>query len=383
MKNVLLSCTLYIVRLGMSFIYFFIKLFPIQKNKITLLSRQSNEVNIDFKMLMDEIEKENQHIKVKVLCRKIPKTFIKRISYCFYMIKCLYHIATSQVCVIDGYSIPISSLKHKKQLIIIQIWHSMGAIKQFGKQVLDKKEGSKAVVANIMKMHENYTYVICASETTKKFFAKGFGIDEKRILTLGMPRIDYLLGKDKKIDYKVEKLLNSYPILKEKKTILYVPTFRKDKNTHIYDMINAVDKDKYNLIIKLHPLDKTKVSKEYTVSKEYETFELLKIADYVITDYSAAALEACVLDKPIFFYLYDIDEYKANRGLNINLKEEMPSSTFSNIDELIKVIEQEKYNYEELKRFKEKYVETADIHNTKRIVKYILKLMEDLNEKEK
>ena len=66
-----------------------------------------------------------------------------------------------------------------------------------------------------------------------------------------MPRIDYLLGKDNKINLKVEELLNAYPILKEKKNILYVPTFRKNKNTHIYDMINAVDKNKYNLIILL------------------------------------------------------------------------------------------------------------------------------------
>ena len=198
MKVFLLSCILYIVKLGMSFIYFFIKIFPIQKNKVTLLSRQSNEINVDFDMLLDELKKQ-ENIKIVVFCKKIPKKLGKRIGYCFYIIKCLYHIATSKVCVVDGYSIPISSLKHKKQLVIIQIWHAMGAIKQFGKQALDKQEGSKTIIANIMKMHENYTYVMCTSNATKKFFAQGFGIDEKQILTLGMPRIDYLLGKDNKI----------------------------------------------------------------------------------------------------------------------------------------------------------------------------------------
>ena len=167
MKVFLLSCILYIVKLGMSFIYFFIKIFPIQKNKVTLLSRQSNEVNVDFDMLLDELRKQ-ENIKIVVLCKKIPKKLGKRIGYCFYIIKCLYHIATSKVCVVDGYSIPISSLKHKKQLVIIQIWHAMGAIKQFGKQVLDKQEGSKTIIANIMKMHENYTYVMCTSNATKK-----------------------------------------------------------------------------------------------------------------------------------------------------------------------------------------------------------------------
>jgi len=50
---------LYILRAVMSFIYFFIKLFPIQKNKILMISRQSNEISIDFEMLKDEMLKNN------------------------------------------------------------------------------------------------------------------------------------------------------------------------------------------------------------------------------------------------------------------------------------------------------------------------------------
>lgn len=174
MKDFVLSCILYIMKFGMNFIYFFIKLFPIQKNKITMLSRQSDKINIDFEMLLDEIQQKYPNIRVVVLCKKIPNEFIKKIKYCFYIIKCLYHIATSKVCIIDGYVIPISSLKHKKGLIIVQIWHAMGAIKKFGKQVLDKKEGSSSLIAKIMGMHENYTFITCTSNITKQFYAEGF-----------------------------------------------------------------------------------------------------------------------------------------------------------------------------------------------------------------
>ena len=43
-----------------------------------------------------------------------------------------------------------------------------------GKQVLDKREGTKAVVADIMQMHKNYTFVTCASNSTKEkpFFCR-------------------------------------------------------------------------------------------------------------------------------------------------------------------------------------------------------------------
>jgi len=224
-----------------------------------------------------------------------------------------------------------------------------------------------------MKMHKNYTYVMCVSEATKNFFAQGFGIEDKKIVTIGMPRIDYLLGDN--IDKKIQELIYEYPVLKEKKNILYVPTFRKGKNTHIYEVINEIDEAKYNLIIKLHPLDKTKIESKYSINEKYKTFELLKIADYVVTDYSAVAFEACVLNKPVLFYLYDMEDYKTDRGLNVDLKQEMPSSTYTNIKNIVEVIENGEYNYEEFKKFKNKYVETIDTYNTERIVKFIINLM--------
>ena len=378
MKKLFLSIILYIERFGMSFVYFFIKFFPIQKNKITMLSRQSNDINIDFKMLLDEFSNQDKNIRVKVLCKEVPKNIIGRIKYCFFLIICLYHISTSKVCIIDGYSIPISCLKHKKNLKIIQIWHSLGAIKQFGKQVIDKKEGSKSEISKIMKMHQNYDYVLCASDATREFYKQGFGVDESKILKLGMPRIDYLLGKDEKINKKIENLYKDYPNLKEKKTILYVPTFRQGKSVHIYDLINSVNTDEYNLIIKLHPLDKTIVDSKYTINNKYSTFDLLKIADYVITDYSALSLETSILDnKQLYFYLYDIEDYKMDRGLNVNLREEMPNYTFSNVDDIIKNIQEDNYNFEELKKFRDKYVQTVDTNNSKRIVEFTKKLMEE------
>ena len=41
----------------------------------------------------------------------------------------MYHLATSRACIVDTYIIPVSILKHRDELIIIQIWHALGAIK--------------------------------------------------------------------------------------------------------------------------------------------------------------------------------------------------------------------------------------------------------------
>lgn len=374
MKDFLITLVLYIARTGMRVIYFFIKLFTRQKqNKITMLSRQSNNVNLDFRLLKAYLEK-NEELEIQVLCKMIPENLTEKIKYCFGIINDMYHIATSKVCIIDGYNIPISALKHKKGLEVIQIWHALGAIKKFGYQALDKGEGSNKKVAKIMQMHANYTLVTCASKATSEFYAEAFGTDRDNIKVLGMPRIDYILGKE--IKEKKEKILKENPKLKEKKNIVYVPTFRKGKKIDLSDLIQSVDETKYNLIIKLHPLDETEIDDKYVI-KKYSSTDLINVADYVITDYSAMAFEAAILEKPLFFYLYDIDEYEEGRGLNINLQKEMRSSTSSKIEDIISTIENDAYNYEELTRFKNRYVETIDTNNTKRIAEYIENSLEN------
>lgn len=375
MKKNILKCALYILRGTMSFIYFFIKLFPIKPNKVLMISRQSDNVSIDFNILKDEILRIIPNSQVKILCKTIPKNLIGKIKYCFYIIKCMYHIATSNICIVEGYVIPVSALKHKKKLIIVQIWHALGAIKKFGKQIVSKKEGNSDIVTNIMKMHKNYTFVTCTSNATKEFYSEAFGIEKEKIHVLGMPRVDYLLGIHNKIENNVQKLLTEYPHLKEKKNILYVPTFRKGENVCVENVINAVNKEKYNLIIKLHPLEKTNIDySNYTINSKYSTFDLLKVSDYIITDYSAVALEATVLNKKVFFYIYDIEKYEETRGLNINLQEEMKSVTHNNIKNIINMIEKEEYPIEQYNKFKAKYVETLDTKNSERIVKYIMEI---------
>lgn len=376
MKDFALKITLYVMKSIMNFIYFFIKIFTKQKNKIVMLSRQSNKVGIDFKMLKEEIEKNYSEYQITILCKMIPKKFWGRVKYCFYIIKCMYHLAISKVCIVDGYVIPVSALKHKKGLVIVQTWHAMGAIKKFGYQTLDKNGGSKRSVANIMRMHKNYTFITCASESTKIIYSKAFEIPKEQILTLGMPRIDYILGKNNEIDNKVQKLIEEYPNLKEKKVILYVPTFRKGKYIPIQNILKIVDTEKYNLIIRLHPLDGTKVEEKYKVSSEYTTFDLLKIADYIITDYSAIAFEASILNKPTYFYLYDIMEYNENIGLNIDFQKEMKNASFQEFEPIYNAIEMQEYNMEELENFKNKYIETNDTNNSQRIIQEIMQKVE-------
>ena len=282
------------------------------QNKITYLSRQSNTPSIDFKLLVGQVEKIDDSIKQIVMCKKIPNGILGKIKYCLHMLSQMYHIATSKVVVVDTYVIAVSVLKHKKSLKVIQIWHALGAIKKFGYQVLGKAEGSSKVVAESMRMHKNYDIVTCASNATAVFYSEAFGIALDKIKIVGMPRVDDILSEDKN-----KEILELNPEYKNKKTILYIPTFRKDETVNVEGLIENCDYEKYNLIIRLHPLDNTKVEDKYLVKGDFTTYDLMKFADYIITDYSATAIEASILDKPLYLYVYDMDKYMDTRGLNV------------------------------------------------------------------
>ena len=353
-----------IYNLFLNIIYLFFKLMPTNKKKIFFLSRQSKSLSLDYKLLIEEIKQNYPSYKIVTMNNMLGKKLIDKIKYIRIMIIQMYHLATSKTCVIDGYNPVISVLKHKKNLKIIQIWHSLAAIKKFGYQTLDKDCGSSSKIAKVMKMHKNYDLIVTGSKAMIPYFSEAFNYDSDKFINCGLPRIDYLLHESKN---NKKKILKDFPELKKKKVILYVPTFRKGEAYYLEKLEKSVNKDTYELIIKGHPLKGIKNKYD-----KYTSLELLSVANYVITDYSAISIETCVLDIPIYFYLYDIDEYKEKVGLNINLEKEMKKVSFKDASKLIKELEKNKYPYEELRKFKNKYLDNIKGDSTKQLVKYIV-----------
>lgn len=340
-----------------------------------MLSRQSNYKTLDFHLLEEEIMQREQPFQLVFLCRRLNEGLRDKVNYSFYMLKCMYHLATARACIVDTYCIPVSILKHRKELVIVQIWHALGAIKKFGYQSLDTFEGRSSAVAQAGQMHKNYSYVTCASEATKEFYAQAFNVPLHKIFVDGMPRIDYIIGSDV-TNYRIrERVYKRHPQLRKKKNILYAPTFRKDVKVDLEPLLREIDPRKYNLIVKLHPLDDHTIPLGFALLSNLRTFDLLKVSDYIITDYSGVAMEASVLNKPLFFYVYDIEDYNVKRGLNINPLKECEENAFRRFSDLMAVIDSGYYNYEQLKTFCKKYVHTADSNNCLRIVNRLFEAM--------
>lgn len=345
---------IYIFKLILKSIYSILKLLPINNKKVVFISRQSNNISLDFKLLSDEIIKLDKDYKIIFLCEKLSNKFTKKIKYFFSIIRQMYHLSTSKVCVVDSYCIAVSVLNHKEDLVIIQLWHSLAAIKKFGFQTLGKDFGRDRMIAELLNMHKNYDYIISGSEEMVQYFAKAFNADKSKFKAIGSPQIDYLLKEQKNIK---KKILQKYPDINKKKVILYVPTFRKNKKININKILETIDFNKYNLVVKFHPGKMQKFNNSLVYEcKEFSSFELLTVADYVITDYSAISIEATILNKPLYFYVYDMVEYEEKNGLNINLYKEMEGCCYRNFKSLYKKLDNGNYDMKQLLRFKNKYL---------------------------
>ena len=101
-------------------IFFFMKLLPVQK-KITYISRQSNKTPIDFELVKEDIKKQAPEYKHVILAKRISDHMMGKIKYAFHVFVQMYHIATSEAVLLDTYCIPISILKQRYSLVVIQM----------------------------------------------------------------------------------------------------------------------------------------------------------------------------------------------------------------------------------------------------------------------
>lgn len=370
MKKMLLIIMLYLFKWHLKIIYVFIKLFTKQKSEVFFLSRQGDTMSLNYSMLCSCFDTEG--IKYKMICKKVPsgingvfrneKAYSsifneigKIFGYYFNMFKQMVYIASSKVIIVDGYNITVSVLNHKKNTKVIQLWHALGAVKKFGYQCTNKEDGVNSKIASILCMHRNYDYVISASDETSKHFSKAFNVPLDKVIVIGTPTVDYLLTEDK---IKNKEIYKEYPAMKKKINILYAPTFRSDGSDNTSEVIKYLDKNKYNLIISYHFKSKSKLDDNVIVfdKSKFSTLDMIKVCDYVITDYSAVAMEASVVKTKLLFYVYDYEKYKKENGINIELLRDYKGITFKDIKDVYDVIDKNKYDNETYLKFVNKYI---------------------------
>lgn len=339
-------------RLGIVFLQIFyagLKLLKSEKRYL-FITKLAENPPLDFVVLKAALEEAQPDYQIVMLCRTMDNKF----SYIFHMFKQMYYLATSEVVFLERSCLVVHVLRHKESLRVVQMWHALGNMKKFGYTSLDTEEGQPEKLAEAARMHEGYTDILISSFEFIDDYAEGFGVDPAIIREIPLPRVDLLKSNEYK-KQKRDEILQAIPQLKTKRTILYCPTFRKDesKNTihKIQDLINRIDFEKFNFVYKPHPLSKLVVKDERIIENEFSTFDMLFVADIVLSDYSTVIYEAGLLDLPVYLYAYDWEEYQGRREYNIDFEHEVPSFFDGHAEAIVVAIEEDRFDHGAFQEF--------------------------------
>ncbi|OCA84650.1 bifunctional glycosyltransferase/CDP-glycerol:glycerophosphate glycerophosphotransferase [Bacillus sp. FJAT-27986] len=347
---------------------------PLQ-NKITFASNKMPKLQDSFECIYDEIAESRPGYKVV--------GYFKKKRSCKEFAKLYYDIATSKYVILDDYYRPLYKLKARKRTEVIQTWHAAGAFKKFGHSAVGYRESNTEEFEN--EAHGSYTKVAVTSKEIVPHYAEAFNIPEENVYPVGLPRTDVFFDTEG-IEYIKQKYEAVYPALRNKKIITYAPTFRggpgKRASFNIQlDLKKMAEElsDEYVLVLKLHP----SVTKGIDIPKEAEDFVLnlskndinnvLSITDILISDYSSVIFEYALLERPMIFFAYDLEDYLEDRGFYYEYKEFIPGPLAEKTEQVISLIQQNSFNIQKVKAFKERFFEDFDGKASKRFVDTFIK----------
>lgn len=365
-------------------LYYLFSLMPINPKKVMFISDSNDEMSDNFEHVYKELRKRNADLEYFVMLKSSvneKKTYKE-------MLLLAFNLATSKIILLDDYYPMIYPLKIRRKAELIQLWHAVGAFKRFGYSRVGKPGGPLITY----KDHKNYTKAIVSSENISSHYAEGFGIDIDKIIPTGVPRTDIFFNEKFK-KQKTDILSEKYPFLKNKKVVLYAPTFRGNGQQSAYFPYEQLDLDKifdslhedYIFIIKMHPFVSEKVSipLEYSntifdFTNQEKVNDLLFITDILVTDYSSVCFEFSLLNKPMIFYCFDLEAYTETRDFYTPFTEFAPGPIVQDSDELLLHIDKfkkvDKLNQYE---FSSKYFDHFDGLSTKRVTRMIEELLKE------
>ena len=352
-------------------LYRFFGMFP-QRRRIVFLSRESDTPPLDFRLIRECMEREHPDYRVVILAKRMRNPIL----YGFHLIRQLYYIATSKAVVLDTYAFVPCLLAGHIRIPVIQMWHGIGNMKKFGYTALDEAKGRNAKTAELLNMHEGYSSLLISAASFIDDYAAGFNVREDIIHVAPLPRVDLLVNPEYRRKQR-QRILKAFPQLAGKKNIVYCPTFRKRRPSNQQaawsELAQSVNFNAYNLILKSHPLDTTRFE-DARVFQDYPSdFDMLFVADYVISDYSTVIYEAGLLDVPVFLYGYDWPEYSSRRSLYIDPATDVPTLFTDDPKKIIRAICRDDFDAGAYRRFVSRNV-TLPSHGscTEQVVNHIL-----------
>lgn len=218
--------------------------------------------------------------------------------------------------------------KKRKEQIIINLWHGCAF-----------KRMKEVPVKEISPANINFM----TGKIFTPVFTDAFSCKPNKLLDIGYPRNDYLFQAN---SVSIKHVKEKIGLTQFNKVFLWMPTFRRsvsayldesyfDSRTGLPVIEDEKSLEEFNdflkqihslLIFKIHHLQASLKSFSHNYSNiillhdediqglNLQLYQIIPIADALITDYSSIAFDYMLLDRPIIFTVDDYEEYRDSRG---------------------------------------------------------------------
>lgn len=285
------------------------------------------------KKVMDEVKDENPEYKV---------TYLHSITGVLTALR-----AKTWICdhgTSDIFALPFKDKRRK----IYVLWHGIGPKVEPAKMLSPKEKEKKYL------KRQHYDYLLCTSYNAMEY-NNFFGLPRDRVRDYGYPRDDYIISSipdSACIKKRIFDIIRGDEFSEATKIILYAPTYRDVYNERNeekeYELLTKMDEylENTNSILLWREHINTKSVMNIKISESKKTFnfgqdlieditEYLPGIDILITDYSSIAYDFVFLDRPIIFYMYDLEDYNEYRGIAFKIPDDFPGSIVYEINDLL------------------------------------------------
>lgn len=285
----------------------------------------------------------------------------------------------------------------RPEQVYVQCWHGT-PLKRIGFDIEVAAEDARNSTEVVRDVYENdarrYTYMISPSRYCTEKFVSAFNLRNigkaDIMIEEGYPRNDEIVNHR---ESDIDRIKNELGIDKDKKVILYAPTWRDNQHEagvgYVYE--SPIDFDHFRdvfgedcvILFRAHYFIASKFDfAEYDgfvkdVSMYPEINDLYIVSDILITDYSSVFFDFGILRRPIIFYMYDLEYYAEDlRGFYLTL-DDLPGPIVKTQEELEECIRDTdnwfaaEENREKYRKFSERFTYLDDGHATERVVERI------------